>query len=249
MLAYKASTRGFSLIEILIVITLIGLLAAIVVVNMNESSAESRDVERQADLRNLQSAIEAYKSQYGRYPYQATSTSGGGWSGQLGTIYAPDNGSSQYIVGLAPEFIPVLPADAKLNGTNSGYVYRTNANGTIYKVMAMRTVESELVNYNHPLKSCDIRPDNIGRLQNLGPAGVDTSGWCTTATLAANEPPGSATSYGPIPNCRMSTGVNVSDGGNGRFERSYGLWGGFEPLAGGANRAAQVRNTAVVICK
>jgi prepilin-type N-terminal cleavage/methylation domain-containing protein len=235
-------SKGFTLLELLVVLAMMGILAAIVVTYAQESGQQGRDAKRQADVRALQSAIELYKNKYGRYP--AGCRGADVWSGQEGTAYACAGGSTQYIVGLAPEFIPVLPQEKKLNGTNSGYTYITNANGTVYKVMAMNTVEAETVSYNHPLKSCDIRPDSAGNLQNLGATGVDTSGWCTTATQAANEPPGAVTSYGAIPNCRTTI-----DSGNGRFERSYGGWGGYEPETAGANRAAQVRNTAITICR
>lgn len=250
---YRASREknsgGFTLLEVMVVVGIIGMLATVIAVNSVQSGQQGRDAKRQADIRALQSAVELYKNKNGRYPVGCRGADQ--WSGQQGTSYACSGGNTQYIVDLAPEFISVLPLDKKLHSTltNSGYVYRTNAAGTVYKIMAMNTVESEQVDYTHDLKSCDIRPDNLGRLQNLGVTGVDTSGWCTTATLAANEPPGSLTSYGVIPNCRMSSGINASDGGNGRYERSYGVWGGFLPLVTGPNRAAEVRDTAAIICK
>jgi len=249
------SKSGFTLIEVLVVIGIVGLLSAFIAVNAIESGKQSRDVKRQSDLRAMQSQIELYKNKWGRYPEQCLTTNSEGWSGQLGTQFACSSGDNRYILGNPvdnrpfSEFMVSLPQDERLNGTNSGYVYRVNTEGTVYKIMAMRSVEAELVSYNHPLKSCDIRPDNFGRLQNLGANGVLDSGWCTTATLEANDPPVSG-SYGAIPNCRMSTGINVSDNGNGRFERSYGLWGGFEPrLTVGPNEAAKVKDTALVICR
>lgn len=146
------SNRGFTLAEIVVVIAILGIIASIVLYNINIAARKSRDGDRQADLRTLQSAIELYKQKNGRYP--AGCRGAGVWSGQVGTSYACPSGS-QYIVGLAPEFIPVLPVDGRLNGVNSGYVYTTNANGTVYKIMAKRTVESQAVNYSHPFKSCD----------------------------------------------------------------------------------------------
>lgn len=245
----KKTGNGFTLIEVLVVVGIVSILAAVIAVNSIQSGRQGRDAKRQADIRSLQSAVELYKNKYGRYP--AGCRGADTWSGQQGSSYACSGGNTQYIVNLAPEFLPVLPVDTKRNSAfaNSGYMYRTNAAGTVYKIMAMNTVEGELVNYNHALKSCDIRPDSLGRLQNLGASGVETSGWCTTATLAAREPSGVATSYGLIAHCRMSTGINASDGGDGRFERSYGVWGGFLPLATGPNRAAEVRDTAAIICK
>jgi prepilin-type N-terminal cleavage/methylation domain-containing protein len=239
-------SSGFTLLELLVVIAIVSLLTAVIAINALQSGQQSRDAKRQADIRALQSAVELYKNKNGRYP--AGCRGANVWSGQQGTNYACSGGSTQYIVGLAPEFISVLPFEEKLNGLNSGYTYITNTNGTVYKILAMNTIEAQLVDYTHPLRSCDIRPDDLGRFQGTGANSIDTAGWCSTATLAANEPPGSATSYGSIPNCRMSSGINM-DGGNGRFERSLGVWGGFEPPAGGINRAVDVRNTTVIICK
>ena len=146
-------TRGFTLAEIIIVVAILGIIASIVLFNINVAARKSRDADRQADLRTLQSAVELYKQKYGRYPEGCRGP--GVWSGQMGTSYACPGGSSQFIVGLAPEFTPTLQVDKRLNGLNSGYVYTTNANGTVYKIMAKRTVESQTVSYAHPFKSCD----------------------------------------------------------------------------------------------
>jgi len=148
---------GFTLIEVLVVIAIFGILSAVLYANFGEAGAQSRDTERKADLRALQSALELYKLKNGRYP--AGCNAPGRWSGQAGTSYACPSGS-QYIVGLAPEFIPVLPSDGRLNGSDSGYVYTTNADGTVYKLMARRTVESETItDDDHEFKSCDINLD------------------------------------------------------------------------------------------
>lgn len=247
-LSSPKTSQGFTLIEVLVVVSIVGILAAVIAVNAVDSGRQGRDAKRQADIRILQSAIELYKNKYGRYPEGCRGP--GQWSGQQGSSYACSGGNTQYIVNLAPEFIPVLPVDPKLNSafSNSGYVYRTNSAGTVYKLMAMNTVEGELVDYNHELKSCDIRPDALGRFQFMGLNDIDTAGWCARATLAAEEPSGSIVSYGLMRQCQMNSGANL-DGGNGRFERSYGVWGGFLPTVTGLHRAAQVRDTTAIICK
>jgi prepilin-type N-terminal cleavage/methylation domain-containing protein len=154
-------TRGFTLAEIIIVVAVLGIIASIVLFNVGAAARKSRDGDRQADLRTLQSAVELYKQKYGRYPNGCRGADT--WSGQTGTSYACATGN-QFIVGLAPEFIPTLPTDKKLLDANSGYVYTTNTDGTVYKIMAKRTVESEVVDYTHKFKSCDVDTANTASL-------------------------------------------------------------------------------------
>ena len=153
------SKQGFTLAEIIIVVAIMSIIAGIVLFNVSTAAKKSRDGDRQADLRTLQSAVELYKQKNGRYP--AGCRGAGTWSGQTGTSYACASGN-QYIVGLAPEFIRALPTDKKLLDANSGYVYTTNADGTVYKIMAKRTVEDDVVNYSHPFKSCDATDSSAG---------------------------------------------------------------------------------------
>lgn len=159
-------TQGFTLAEVIVVVSVISIIAGAVIFNAVSASQKSRDFDRQADLRTLQAAIELYKQRYGRYP--AGCNGAGNWSGQIGTTYGCSGGNSQYITGLAPEFIPTLPSDKRLNGAGSGYVYKTNAAGTVYKVAALQTVETEVVDYSHPFKSCDATNSGTGICDIVG---------------------------------------------------------------------------------
>jgi len=134
---------------------------------MSQGSAQSRDTERKADLRALQSALELYKQKNGRYPAGCNAV--GTWSGETGTSYACTLGN-QYIVGLAPTFIPALPTDPRLNGSTSGYVYTTNSGGTVYKLMAKNTAEAESLTYTSEFKSCDVTSSNTGICDSTYPA-------------------------------------------------------------------------------
>ena len=234
--------KGFTLIEVLVTVSIISILAAVIAINSVDAGKQSRDEKRQADIRNLQSALELYKNKYGRYP-EACDSRVNAWAGQQGGSYACANGNSQYIVNLAPEFISVLPIDPKLSGTDSGYVYRTNANGTVYKLMAMNTVESEVVSYSHPLKSCDIVPGSNGTdYPGTNVNQINDGGWCSQVPNSIISSP-----INPkLPQCTM---MKDNGGINDRFEKSYGVWGGFEAKTSGGNEATRVRNTTTVICQ
>lgn len=226
-------TKGFTLIEMLVVVSIVGLLMAAVGVSALQSGQKSRDAKRQTDLRILQSAIELYKNKNGRYP--AGCRGAGFWSGQQETNYACSGVDTQYIVNLAPDFIPVLPADKKLNGNDSGYAYMTNSNGTVFKLKAQNTVESEDVTYLHPLKACDIRvsSQSSGDLVSAS-SDREVIGWCGSVDY----------SYGLPSSCRSN---------NSEFARSYAVWGGFEPKLPFSDlnngNYAVVRNTTDIICR
>jgi type II secretory pathway pseudopilin PulG len=130
----------------MVVVTIMAILAAIVYSNIGSASPKARDAERQADLRNLQLAIDQFKLKNGRYPAMGCAPGADQVSGE--------NDCPAYIAGLSPEYITVMPKDAR-RGSAVGYAYVTNAGGTSYKVMARGTVESETVTSAHPMKSCD----------------------------------------------------------------------------------------------
>ncbi len=60
--------RGFTLLELLVVIGIIGLLASILVVNLTGARKRARDTKRIGDIRNLQIALEDYYGKNAKYP-------------------------------------------------------------------------------------------------------------------------------------------------------------------------------------
>ena len=68
---YKASARrqgGFTLIEIMVVVVILGILAAFVVPNIMDKPDEARIVKAKQDIRALESALSMYKLDNFYYP-------------------------------------------------------------------------------------------------------------------------------------------------------------------------------------
>jgi prepilin-type N-terminal cleavage/methylation domain-containing protein len=158
----KYITRsGFTLVELMVVVSVIGILSAIVYANFGSARAAARDDVRKSALKEVQLALQLYKAQYGVYPDQGCGNNAGKspsgiWSGPgytVGGAVACD----QYIVGLVPEFIAALPMDPifdEQNAVDAGYVYKSS--GTDYKLIALSAAEVKMVdNYEHEYARCD----------------------------------------------------------------------------------------------
>lgn len=68
----KLSQKGFTIVELLIVIVIIGILAALVFVQFNNSQKKARDAERKSDLRQLAGKLAEYNAEKGSYPAAQT---------------------------------------------------------------------------------------------------------------------------------------------------------------------------------
>ena len=105
--------RGFTLIELLVVVAIIGLLSSVVLASLNTARAGARDARRQADLRQIQTALELYYNANNAYPGEAGCDSSkgsgsGSCSGYSGSSWTT---SSQIYQALVPTYIPSLPVD------------------------------------------------------------------------------------------------------------------------------------------
>jgi prepilin-type N-terminal cleavage/methylation domain-containing protein len=64
----KKASSGFTIVELLIVIVVIGILAALVVTTYNGIQQKARDTERKTDVNAMHGQLEAYQAQNGKYP-------------------------------------------------------------------------------------------------------------------------------------------------------------------------------------
>lgn len=96
---------GFTLLELLIVIVIIGILALIIVPGLASGPKRARDAQRKSDMRAVKNALETYYNDNNVYPP-------GAYAG-LGTF-------------LVNAYIPSMPTDPKTG--NTGYEYAPSPN-------------------------------------------------------------------------------------------------------------------------
>jgi general secretion pathway protein G len=66
-MTYKKIIRGFTMVELLIVIVIIGILSTISLFALAGTRESSRDARRKSDLESIRSALELYKADCGEY--------------------------------------------------------------------------------------------------------------------------------------------------------------------------------------
>ncbi|MFS8118953.1 MAG: type II secretion system protein [Microcoleus sp.] len=72
----QRSQRGFTIVELLIVIVVIGILAALVLNSFAGVQAKARDTERDTDIKALSTQLEVFYSQAGNGSYPSNGTGG-----------------------------------------------------------------------------------------------------------------------------------------------------------------------------
>lgn len=133
----KVQTSGFTIVELLIVIVVIALLAAISIVAYTGIQARARDSQRQQDVKVITQALEMYYLDHGRYPASSCTDSCGSVNAAWSTTNA-GNGWENLASHLVPEYISELPLDPNptmgsnpYSGVGRGYGYFSgNACGT-----------------------------------------------------------------------------------------------------------------------
>jgi prepilin-type N-terminal cleavage/methylation domain-containing protein len=126
--AMPTGRQAFTLVELLVVISIIGLLSTIATVSLSSARAKSRDTKRMADLRQISQAIELFSNTNGYLP-----RNGAGW----GTYISNTTGGygAAFQSDLAP-YLAKTPLDPQKAGQVGDYFYLNADNVNKYVLCA-----------------------------------------------------------------------------------------------------------------
>jgi type II secretion system protein G len=128
--------KGFTLIEILVVLAIIGLLASIVIVRANTTRARARDAERVSEIKSLQNALELYFTNNNGFPITSSAVILDGQDGANNSVETDL---------ISARTIPAIPSDPNNSG-NFQYRYLQNDanNGATYEIQYYLETDSIL---------------------------------------------------------------------------------------------------------
>lgn len=128
---------GFTIIEMLIVVTILAMLAGILIPVLEDAAQASRDARRASDLKTVQAALESFKRVQGTYPDTA-----GAWQGDATNFGGFGYDAAGYIPGIVPNYMQALPKDpsGEYPTADGGYMYRSD--GTDFKMVVNVSPES-----------------------------------------------------------------------------------------------------------
>ena len=141
----KSARTGFTIIELLIVIVIIGILATAVLVIYRGMQIRAQDIGRQDDLQKIEATLAQYASQHsGVYPATTTNPTANWRTVDVRTDVNCFNGSAQadWIpgVGSLPQSVPNVGAALGVNGNAGCYLYASN--GVDYVLSAWNMLAS-----------------------------------------------------------------------------------------------------------
>ena len=126
----RAQASGFTLLEIMIVIAIIGILVAVGLTSFVSSQKKSRDIKRKNDLRQVSLALESYYNDKNRYPASSA-------NGQIAGCFPDDATICDWNTIFQDKNNTVYMVKLPIESDSGGkYVYVAGVNGISYQLYA-----------------------------------------------------------------------------------------------------------------
>jgi prepilin-type N-terminal cleavage/methylation domain-containing protein len=170
---FRNKKSAFTLVELLVVIAIIGLIATLSVIALGNARSKSRDSKRVSDIKQVQTALELFFSDQGRYPTSEE------WNS--GSLYATGTfGTTTYL-----EHIPTSPdnADGDCSAGENLYNYYSY-NGDTYTLTFCLGKEIGSLNSGLQLATPSTVKDFTHHFSSLFGGGAPRAEWASISSSA-----------------------------------------------------------------
>ncbi len=146
---FNSPRRGFTIIELVLVVAIIGILATIILAGLSTNQRTKRDAKRLADIRQLQAAIQLYYNAHNKFPAtptdddcisRADTTKG---LGNTNCAVLSDAGFTSAASSSGVIYMANIPKNPQPNGNLGGYQYARQASDGVITTDAYE-IEFEL---------------------------------------------------------------------------------------------------------
>jgi prepilin-type N-terminal cleavage/methylation domain-containing protein len=137
----KTQKHGFTLVELLVVMSILGVLVAIIAGNFRSAQIRGRDAQRKSDLKQLSESLELFYADYGKYPPESAGRIAAcAYNPTLGTGTPCVWGSGSFTDNKTVYF-KIMPSSPSSDST---YLYRLVPSGLGQKYQLFARLENSL---------------------------------------------------------------------------------------------------------
>ncbi|MFA4942362.1 MAG: FISUMP domain-containing protein [Patescibacteria group bacterium] len=116
--------KAFTLIELLVVIAIIGILATVSIIALSNARSKSRDAKRVGNMKQVQTALELFFNDNGRYPTE------GEWA--QGSLFSTTSDATTTYLQVIPT--APIPADGDCSENENALAYTQVESGASYSI-------------------------------------------------------------------------------------------------------------------
>lgn len=129
-------TKGFTLVELLVVMTIIGIIIALAIGGFGIAQRMARDVSRDNTVRDIQLQLQSYYAKYKRFPVDTNVTI----TSDVVTLKGVDNNTTTFTIKSSQPGLSVGVAGCTTAATSAAWTiyYKTDATGQSFTLYACK---------------------------------------------------------------------------------------------------------------